>query len=123
MERTTTRTARPSSSLNDFRRNSEGAPSGATHASESFISSYTSHYNRELKRCLISIKFVTLYDKPELANITMEEVFDTIEQVQLASLHVRDQSTMLLRGTESGTLNLIPATPESIAWFRGLMTK
>ncbi len=82
--------------------------------------SYQSHYNRELKRCLISIRLTTIL--PTGTVNSSEEIADAIEAGEpLAALHRTTNpagSQHLMRGNQR-----IDDNESNLAWFQALMTR
>jgi hypothetical protein len=92
-------------------------------AGETRLYSHSSHYNRELKRCLIKITSTTLYTE-EGTTSSSEEVWDAIEQKPIGSLFTAKNKVVLLnKGTPDGGFQMIENTPTNMAWFRDLMNK
>lgn len=86
---------------------------------------YSSHYNRELKRCLILVTS----SKVEGRTITDSGyVFDAIEQLELGSLwtkhnlDTRERTTDLVK-FDGSVLRRVPDTPENLDWYRNLMLR
>lgn len=87
----------------------------------STIHTHSSHYNRELRRCLILVQSTTVTAQRSMIS-QMEEVFDAIERAQLGSLYTKGETRMLVK-LEDGVLKSIPASAANLAWFRNLMLK
>lgn len=85
------------------------------------IVAHSSHYNRELKRCLILITTTTIDAKAKTMSVS-EDVFDAIEQLELGSLFTTGAIQWLNR-FDGATLARIPNTADNLAWFRNLMLK
>jgi hypothetical protein len=84
----------------------------------SVVFSYQSHYNREMKKCLISIRASTIYRNGRLQ--LLEEVADAVEAGEPLSSVLKENDKVLTMVKNSRQAE---PTPENLAWFAGLMLK
>jgi hypothetical protein len=84
----------------------------------SVVFSYQSHYNREIKKCLISIRSSTIYQNGRITQF--EEIADAVEAGEpLAS--VLKEGDQILSMTRNNRMT--QPTPANLAWLAGLMAK
>lgn len=85
--------------------------------------SYTSHYNREQKKCLVDV--TGFYAYPDGGSLTSENIFDAVEQAGIASRHTVSGNPRAKDHTDilDADSKPVPNTPENNKWFEDLMKK